>query len=222
MPAPQARATFGRKPSQLPHARRTTFGAPQAYQPQMTATAPAAYQSSTAPAAVAPDLDNYSEIIGNGFSSNRVASSQPVKLLRFVSGMIDLIFLSIIAMVFVTIQVKSGSVTMESSDGKGTFFIWMALFAFFYGVVMEASHWQGTLGKIMTGTRVVDMNGDRLGFGRALGRNFGKILSGLVPLYIPYLMVFWTEKSQSLHDKMVGTLVYRRGDGPQNAYSTFD
>jgi uncharacterized RDD family membrane protein YckC len=50
-----------------------------------------------------------------------------------------------------------------------------------------------------------DMRGKRVSVGRAAGRYFGKISSGLT-LVIGYLMVGFTEKKQALHDMMAGTL----------------
>lgn len=73
---------------------------------------------------------------------------------------------------------------------------------------MESSSWQGTLGKKALGLRVTDLEGNRVGFGRATGRYFAKIVSGLI-LFIGYIMVGFTAKKQGLHDMMVATLVYR-------------
>jgi len=49
----------------------------------------------------------------------------------------------------------------------------------------------------------------RISFGRATGRFFARIISGLT-LGIGYLMVAFTEKKQALHDMIAGTLVLRR------------
>lgn len=75
----------------------------------------------------------------------------------------------------------------------------------YYGF-MESSSWQGTIGKRVLGLRVTDMNGSRISFGRASGRYFGKILSGMICL-IGFLMVVFTEKKQGLHDLLAGTLI---------------
>jgi uncharacterized RDD family membrane protein YckC len=78
-----------------------------------------------------------------------------------------------------------------------------------YYALMESSSKQATLGKIVVGLKVTDLNGNRISFGRATGRFFGKILSGII-LLIGYLMVLWTEKKQTLHDMMAGTLVLQK------------
>jgi len=77
-----------------------------------------------------------------------------------------------------------------------------------YSALLEASAWQGTLGKKALGMSVTDMNGNRISFGRATGRYFGKILSSIV-LLIGFIMVAFTKRKQGLHDILAGTLVYK-------------
>ena len=75
-----------------------------------------------------------------------------------------------------------------------------------YGALLESSHKQATWGKQMMKIRVSDLNGDRISFGKATGRYFGKIISTII-LLIGYFMMLWTERKQTLHDKMAGCLV---------------
>lgn len=75
-----------------------------------------------------------------------------------------------------------------------------------YFVWAESSAWQATIGKKLFGLRVTDENGQRISFWRSLGRNVGMLISTLT-LCIGYLMCFWTEKKQCLHDKMASCLV---------------
>ena len=77
-----------------------------------------------------------------------------------------------------------------------------------YYTLMESSKYQATLGKKLLGLRVVDLDGNRIGFGKANGRYFGKLLS-LFTLLIGHLMMGWTKRKQSLYDKMAGCLVVR-------------
>ena len=78
-----------------------------------------------------------------------------------------------------------------------------------YFALMESSPAQGTLGKIAVGLIVTDLAGNRIGFGRATGRFFGKILSGLV-FAIGFLMAGFTERKQGLHDMLASTLVINK------------
>lgn len=77
-----------------------------------------------------------------------------------------------------------------------------------YFAVMESSQYQGTLGKMALGLKVVDMQGRRISFGRALGRTLGKILS-TIPCDLGFLLAAFTEKKQALHDMIAGTLVMK-------------
>jgi uncharacterized RDD family membrane protein YckC len=77
-----------------------------------------------------------------------------------------------------------------------------------YYALQESSEAQATLGKRAVRLRVTDLDGERISFGRATGRYFGKILSGLV-FMIGYIMALFTEKKQALHDIIAGTIVLR-------------
>ena len=77
-----------------------------------------------------------------------------------------------------------------------------------YYAFTESSAWQGTIGKKILGLRVTDLDGNRVSFGRASGRFFGKIVSGFT-LLIGYIMAGFTEKKQALHDMIAGCLVVK-------------
>ena len=79
---------------------------------------------------------------------------------------------------------------------------------FIYQVVMESSAKQATYGKQMLKIKVVDMNGDRITFGKAVARNLCKIFSVLT-FFIGYLLAFFNKQQQCLHDMMAGTLVIK-------------
>lgn len=83
-----------------------------------------------------------------------------------------------------------------------------ALAVWLYDALMESSSKQATLGKMALGLRVTDLHGNRIGFGKATGRHFGKYVSSLI-LGIGFLMVAWTPQKQGLHDQMAGTLVLK-------------
>lgn len=77
-----------------------------------------------------------------------------------------------------------------------------------YGATMESSRYQATLGKMALGLKVTDLSGRRISFGRATGRHFAKIVSGIV-FYLGYIMVGFTQRKQGLHDMLAGTLVVK-------------
>ena len=73
---------------------------------------------------------------------------------------------------------------------------------------MESSAKQATVGKMALGIIVTDLDGRRIGFGRATGRYFAKILSALT-LGIGFLMAGFTERKQALHDMVASCLVVK-------------
>jgi len=78
-----------------------------------------------------------------------------------------------------------------------------------YFALQESSKYQATLGKRVVGIVVTNRQGERIGFGRATGRYFGKIISSLT-LCIGYMMAGWTQRKQALHDMLADTLVVRK------------
>jgi len=78
-----------------------------------------------------------------------------------------------------------------------------------YYAYFESSDWQGTVGKKVMNLMVTDLGGNRISFGRASGRYFAKIISGLIPLGIGYILAGVTEKKQALHDMIASCLVLR-------------
>lgn len=78
-----------------------------------------------------------------------------------------------------------------------------------YAALLESSSKQATLGKMALGIQVTDLEGNRISFGRATGRHFGKIISTLV-LFIGFIMAAFTDRKQTLHDIMAGCLVVKK------------
>jgi uncharacterized RDD family membrane protein YckC len=94
-----------------------------------------------------------------------------------------------------------------------TFFLGMFFFVilqWLYFAGMESSARQATFGKSVMSLRVANYEGRRISFGHATGRFFAKIVSGMIPLAIGYIMAAFTEKKQALHDLIAGTLVLRK------------
>ena len=84
----------------------------------------------------------------------------------------------------------------------------VGIVAWLYYAGFESSPWQATPGKRLIRLRVTDMTGVRIGLGRASGRFFGKILSGLV-FCLGFVMAAFTARKQALHDLLAGTVVVR-------------
>jgi uncharacterized RDD family membrane protein YckC len=146
--------------------------------------------------------------------------------MRFLAYIIDAIVMSIVSLIilipfFGVLGVTAAS-NLESDIEDGGAGLMVALMGTYimsvliitvvqwlYFALMESSAKRGTLGKLALGIVVTDMAGNRISFGRATGRYFGKIVSGLI-LCIGYIMAGFTQQKQALHDIMAGCLVVRK------------
>jgi len=88
----------------------------------------------------------------------------------------------------------------------GLYGVVLVCITWLYYALLESSARQATVGKMVMGIVVTDLNNNRITFGRATGRYFAKILSGLI-FCIGYMMAGFTQKKQALHDMLSGCLV---------------
>lgn len=121
---------------------------------------------------------------------------------RFVAYIIDAILISVV-LNLVKVGLGSAAATTDANAASGVVSL---IISWIYFAYMESSDKQATFGKMALGIRVTDLQGKRITFGRATGRFFSKILSGIT-LCIGYMMAGWTQKKQALHDLIAGTLV---------------
>ena len=129
---------------------------------------------------------------------------------RFAAVILDGLIIGVV-MVPLTLAVGDGDTYAEASRSAAGSSI-STVITWLYYALMESSAKQATLGKMALGIIVTDMEGRRIGFGKATGRHFAKILSALI-LGIGFLMVAFTQRKQGLHDILAGTLVIR-GQAP--------
>jgi uncharacterized RDD family membrane protein YckC len=66
-----------------------------------------------------------------------------------------------------------------------------------------------TPGKMICKLQVVTAEGGRIGYGRAVGRAFAEMLSGMI-CYIGYLMVLFDGQKRALHDHICNTRVIQK------------
>jgi uncharacterized RDD family membrane protein YckC len=147
--------------------------------------------------------------------------------LRFLAYIIDNIVLGVIFGVVALLAIAAIGVdyframVQGLQDGNGEFpvafvsailiaVLLTAVVSWIYHAWMESSQYQGTLGKMALGLIVTDLNDQPVTFGRASGRFFAKIITGLIPLGIGYIMAGFTEKKQALHDMIASCLVLRK------------
>ncbi len=77
--------------------------------------------------------------------------------------------------------------------------------AWLYFAIFESSTRSATLGKQLLGLKVVDLEGQRIGFWRATARYFSRLI-----LRIGALLIFFTKKKQALHDKIARVVVIQK------------
>jgi uncharacterized RDD family membrane protein YckC len=147
--------------------------------------------------------------------------------LRFLAYLIDSVVAGIVFGIFALLVVAIVGVgyfrtLFEAMNGEDPTFpmaaVALILLASAVSVVatwlyyawMESSEYQGTLGKMALGLIVTDLPGRRITFARASGRFFAKMITGLIPLGIGYIMAGFTEKKQALHDMIASCLVLRK------------
>ena len=135
---------------------------------------------------------------------------------RLVAFLIDYIVTLIVIMLFafgVGFFFGIEGTDIESKDTLARFDLIVQtagiLIIWLYYALMESSKKQATLGKLLLGMQVTDVDGNALSFGRATGRHFGKILSSIL-LFIGFIMIAFTQKKQGLHDLMAGALVINK------------
>jgi uncharacterized RDD family membrane protein YckC len=147
--------------------------------------------------------------------------------LRLVAYVIDLAILGVgvVVMVLVAAAVLGGGFLRNlgnNLDGADNVFAGIGILIFLgvlflslgatwiYYAWFESSTHQATPGKMALGLMVTDMQGRRITFAHASGRFFAKIITGLIPLCIGYIMAGFTAKKQALHDMIASCLVLRR------------
>lgn len=78
-----------------------------------------------------------------------------------------------------------------------------------YTALMMSSGKQATLGMMALGIIATDLEGNKIGFGKATTRYFASIVSSLF-LCAGYLISLRSGRKQTLHDRLAGTLIVRR------------
>jgi uncharacterized RDD family membrane protein YckC len=138
--------------------------------------------------------------------------------LRLAAHVLDNIFL-VPAVVLVALWAGAGDVDWNTRnsevlrDDLEAFFakmLWPMLgLQLAYFSIFEASAMQATPGKWFLGLAVGDNDGDQLGLIHTTLRTALKM--ALVALFVPVvLLAFFTQRSQTLYDKLTGTMVVRR------------
>jgi uncharacterized RDD family membrane protein YckC len=138
---------------------------------------------------------------------------------RLVAYLLDALI--VFALIAVALVVPIALAALFPEDGAGSV-IAVALVAlafaaavigpFVYHTVLTGNARGQTWGKRALGVRVVgDGDGGPIGYGRAFGRYFITFVFGFFffPMIVDYLWPLWDAKNQTIHDKLVGSVVVR-------------
>jgi uncharacterized RDD family membrane protein YckC len=108
---------------------------------------------------------------------------------------IDAVILNVASLVLVAIT--------SASLGYGLF----TLIGLGYAIFLEGSPSGQTVGKRVMGIRVIDFQaGGPIGYGRALLRYLGRIVSTVACL-LGYFWMLWDREKQTWHDKIANSVV---------------
>jgi len=182
----------------------------------------------TRAAVLAPSVGTVSPHAGVGAIAYALNVTYAGFWLRFVAYVLDSLIIGFAVMVlFVPFFFLMGGVSILETLPRGrvervdpaqfmafltlalTLFALSSVAKWLYFAYLESGEKQATWGKQALGIYVTDLAGQRITFGRATGRFFGKIVSGLIPLGIGFIMAGFTERRQALHDMIASTLVLR-------------
>lgn len=115
---------------------------------------------------------------------------------RFVAALLDGIILSVVA------SIVGAILDIDRNGVNGlSWLLGLAYYTYFEGSTGQ------TMGKRALGIRVVSLEGGgSIGYGRALIRYFGRIVS-TIPLLLGYLWMLWDKEKQTWHDKFARSVV---------------
>lgn len=141
--------------------------------------------------------------------------------IRFAAWLIDAIVLAAIGMVislpamfFTTFRASpwgmpgpGGAMEQIVFQVVVTLFQWAAQSAY---ATFFVGRYGATLGKMACGLKIIRPDGRRVGYLRAFGRFWATMLSGLLTLYIGFIIVAFDDQRRALHDHICDTRVVRK------------
>ena len=131
--------------------------------------------------------------------------------IRFVASFIDGIILLILIILLASISLVIFGAALGEGAGVGMFLLVLILASIatiLYKPIMEASEYQGTVGKYALGMKVVDQKGQRITMTSSFLRTILYIIGaqGFL-LCLGVVMIGFTEYKQGLHDILANTYV---------------
>ena len=133
--------------------------------------------------------------------------------IRFAAKLVDGIIMGVLlGLPMIAIMASMGALQNPPEEPSDTAVLIQLMFQIIYFVAYGAysiffiGKYGATPGKMACKIKVVDATGTKIGYGRATGRFFAEILSGLI-FYIGYIMVAFDDEKRALHDRICNTRV---------------
>ncbi|AMR31477.1 hypothetical protein A0256_08585 [Mucilaginibacter sp. PAMC 26640] len=158
-----------------------------------------------------PEFNVYFKKLGIFIPNRAVLANFWWRLLAYALDYIFILVTGIIlAAIFFSIAALLGhTYYTETEDSDDSLYNLFGIsLMILYHSVLEATRIRGGFGKKICGLAVVDENGRRINFGKALSRNLGKVLSTMI-LGIGFLCIFWDDQRQGWHDGLAKTYVVK-------------
>ena len=134
---------------------------------------------------------------------------------RFAAILVDMVILCVAALL-----AGGGYATSDNGNYRAGIELggwWPFLVVIGYYVVFEVVA-GGTIGKLVTGLRVVGEDGNSISWGQALGRNLLRVVDALFFYFIAAIFVWTSSKRQRLGDRAANTFViHDRGERRERA-----
>ncbi len=136
--------------------------------------------------------------------------------IRAMAYLIDTIILEFLSLILIVVGMLAMSISpsgLAAMDEDrimglvGPYYLFSTIITILYFTYFHGSIGQ-TPGKMMCGLKVVRVNGEPLGYGRAFLRWAGYLPSSLI-FGLGFLWIAWDRNKQAWHDKIAGTRVIR-------------
>ena len=133
-------------------------------------------------------------------------------LIRFLAFMIDIVvaIFAILAVAIVFLIFFDSLFGIEAGFFAALIMFILAGLAaqFLYKPLMEASEYQGTIGKIVLSMKVVDRNGQKITVAKSFIRTIVYLIEHAIPFgSLAFLIIAFTDENRGLHDMAAETYV---------------
>ena len=136
---------------------------------------------------------------------------------RLLAFLIDYVIVSILLTILLMLAIQFGltikiptvpDILKFSFIERLRFTLVIYLALIIYNSIGEASSMEGSIGKRLCRLVVVNIDGERLSYSKALLRSVGKAVSLFID-GLGFLSIFWSEHRQALHDYIAKTYVVK-------------